>query len=61
LRDGKDALPVNWLAVTILDEKGKATYDGAFVTSLPLTEDNVVEIAAAHDPAGKSRTRASTC
>jgi hypothetical protein len=46
LRDGKDALPVNWLAVTILDEKGKATYDGAFVTSLPLTEDNVVEIAA---------------
>jgi hypothetical protein len=46
LRDGKDALAVNWLGVTITDETGKATYDGAFVTSLPLTADNVVEIAA---------------
>jgi hypothetical protein len=46
LRDGKDALTVNWLAVTILDAKGKATYDGAFVTSLPLTADNVAETAA---------------
>jgi len=46
LRDGKDALNVNWLAVTISDEKGKTTYDGAFVTSLPLTAENVVEIAA---------------
>jgi len=46
LRDGKDALTVNWLGVTITDETGKATYDGAFVTSLPLTADNVVEVAA---------------
>ena len=46
LRDGKDALPVNWLGVTITDETGKTTYDGAFVTSLPITADNVVEIAA---------------
>jgi hypothetical protein len=41
-----DALNVNWLAVTIADEKGKATYDGALVTSLPVTAENVVEIAA---------------
>jgi len=46
LRDGKDALAVNWLAVTITDSQGKTTYDGAFVTSLPLTTDNVVELAA---------------
>jgi hypothetical protein len=46
LRDGKDALNVNWLSVTITDEKGKVTYDGAFVTSLPITAENVVEIAA---------------
>jgi hypothetical protein len=46
LRDGKDALAVSWLAVTITDEKGKAAYDGAFVTSLPVTVENVVELAA---------------
>jgi len=46
LRDGKDALAVNWFAVTLTDETGKTTYDGAFVTSLPLTADNVVETAA---------------
>jgi hypothetical protein len=46
LRDGKDALTVNWLGVTITDEKGKPTYDGAFVTSLPITADNVVEVAS---------------
>ncbi len=46
LRDGKDAMNVNWLGVSILDAKGKTTYDGAFVTSLPVTADNVVEVAA---------------
>jgi hypothetical protein len=46
LRDGKDAMSVNWLGVSILDAKGKTTYDGAFVTSLPVTADKVVETAA---------------
>ena len=46
LRDGKDALPVNWLGIRISDAAGKTTYDGAFVTSLPLTPDNVAESAA---------------
>jgi hypothetical protein len=46
LRDGKDALGVNWLGVSIRDATGKTTYDGAFVTSLPLTQDNLAEIAA---------------
>ena len=46
LRDGKDALDVNWIGVTISDAKGKATYDGAFVTSLEVGRENVAEIAA---------------
>jgi hypothetical protein len=46
LRDGKDALAVNWLGVSITNAKGKTTYNGAFVTSLPVTADNVVEVAA---------------
>ncbi len=46
LRDGKPALDVNWIGVTITDAKGKATYDGAFVTSLEVTRENVAEIAA---------------
>jgi hypothetical protein len=53
LRDGKDALNVNLLSVTVTDEKGKTTYDGAFVTSLPITTENVVEIAACARARGK--------
>jgi hypothetical protein len=46
LRDGKDALGVHWLGVEVLDTAGKATYRGAFVTSLAIREENVAEIAA---------------
>lgn len=46
LREGKDALAVNWIGVTIADAKGKITYDGAFVTSLKVSRDNVADIAA---------------
>lgn len=46
LRDAKDALNVNWIAVTITDARGKKTYDGAFVTSLPVTRENVAELVA---------------
>jgi hypothetical protein len=46
LRDGRDALAVNWIGVTFTDAKGKTTYDGAFVTSLPVTSETVAEIAA---------------
>jgi len=41
-----NALNVNWIGVTISDASGKTTYDGAFVTSLPVTRDTVAEIAA---------------
>ncbi len=46
LREGTDALSANWIGVTISDAKGKVTYDGAFVTSLPVSKDNAAEIAA---------------
>jgi len=46
LREGKDALDVNWIGLTILDAKGKPTYDGAWVTSLKVDRENVADIAA---------------
>ena len=46
LRDGKDALQVSWIGMTIVDARGKTTYSGAFATSLAVTRDNVEEIAA---------------
>jgi hypothetical protein len=46
LREGKDALNVNWIGVTISDAKGKVTYDGAFITSLNISPENVADIAA---------------
>jgi hypothetical protein len=46
LRDGQDAMLVNWVGVTITDAKGHVTYDNAFVTSLPVTRDIVAEIVA---------------
>ena len=61
LRDGKDARAVNWVAVTIADGTGKTTYNGAFVTSLTVSRDNVVEIAACAALVGRSKMKASTC
>jgi hypothetical protein len=46
LRDGADAINVNWIGLTILDAKGKPTYDGAWVTSLEVSRRNVAEVAA---------------
>lgn len=46
LREEQPALDVNWLGLTIRDAKGKSVYDGAFVTSLAVSRENVVEIAA---------------
>jgi hypothetical protein len=45
LREGKDALDVNWIGMTITDAKGKQTYANAFVTSLPVTPQTVDDIA----------------
>ena len=46
LRDGKDAMAVDWIGLTIFDAKGKAVYDGAWVTSLVVSRENVADIAA---------------
>ena len=46
IRDGKDALDVNWIAVTVTNAKGKETYNGAFVTSLTVSKDNVADLVA---------------
>lgn len=51
IRDGKDALKVNWCEVKVIDSKGKEIYSGAFITSHTLTDDNV----AATCQAGRSR------
>jgi hypothetical protein len=46
LRDGKDALHVNWFEIEIVDRNGKATYRNSFVTDLDIDTGNVVELAA---------------
>jgi hypothetical protein len=46
LRDGADALPVQWLGLEIRDAADKITYRGAFVTSFAIHRENVAEIAA---------------
>jgi DDE family transposase len=44
LRDGKDAVLVNWIGFEILDAKGAVKYKTALVTSLPVTKASVAEI-----------------
>jgi len=46
IRDGKDSLLVNWIGFEIVDAKGKLKYSMAWVTSLPISKDNVAEIVA---------------
>jgi hypothetical protein len=46
LRDGKDALRVNWFAIEIVNARGETTYRNSFVTDLPVGADTVVELAA---------------
>jgi hypothetical protein len=46
LRDGKDALHVNWLQIEIIDAAGKITYRNSFVTDLPVNAANVADLVA---------------
>lgn len=46
LRDGKDAMIVNWFSVEIQDGKGKTTYRNSFVTDLTVSEETIAELAA---------------
>ena len=47
LRDGKDGLAVNWFEIEILNSAGKVTYRNSFITDLPVTAQNLAELAAA--------------
>ena len=47
IRDGKDALDINWLEITIRDSNGKTNYRNSFITDLPVGADNVEHLAAA--------------
>jgi hypothetical protein len=51
LRDGDDALLVNWCELTITDEKGNVLYHNSFATSLALDDRKVPAVVAA----GRSR------
>jgi hypothetical protein len=46
LRDGPDALTVNWFEIEIINPRGETTYRNSFVTDLPVGPDNVIELAA---------------
>ena len=46
LRATDDALAVNWFSVESHNHSGKRTYYNSFVTDLPVTADNVAELAA---------------
>ncbi|MBF0304166.1 MAG: transposase [Alphaproteobacteria bacterium] len=46
LRDGKDALAVNWLEIEISKPSGKVTYRNSFVTNLAVNRQSAAEIAA---------------
>jgi len=46
LRDGTDAMTVNWLEVEIAKPNGKVTYRSSFITDLPVDRHSVAELAA---------------
>jgi hypothetical protein len=46
IRDGKDAMLVNWVGFQILDAKGKVKYSMAWITSLPISKRTVAEIVS---------------
>jgi hypothetical protein len=46
LRDGRDAMTVNWFEIEIVNARGETTYRNSFVTDLPVGPDTVVELAA---------------
>ena len=47
LRDGEDALKVNWCELTTTQQDGKIVFRNAFCTNHEITRDNIVEVVAA--------------
>ncbi len=46
IRDGEDALEVNWCELTITSDSGKTLYKNAFATDFKISKDNVKQIVA---------------
>lgn len=46
LKDGEEALRVNWLEIEIAKANGKVTYRNSFVTDLPVNRNTVVDLVA---------------
>ncbi len=46
IRDGADALAVNWFEIEITNKAGNTTYRNSFIIDLAVTADNVAELAA---------------
>lgn len=46
LRNGKDALKVNWFEIEISNASGEVTHHNSFITDLKIGSNNVVELAA---------------
>lgn len=44
LRDGLDALYVNWIDIEICNTQGKSTYHASFITNITPTKDNICEL-----------------
>lgn len=47
LREGDDALKVNWCELTTTDQDGKVIYKNAFISNHPINAHNVVDIVCA--------------
>jgi len=47
IRDGKDALEVNWCDVSVYDQNNMRVYNGAFITDHEINDVNVVDIIRA--------------
>ena len=60
IRDGKDALDVNWLEIVIRDCNDKITYRNSFITDLPVDADTAETSPPQEGRGGRSRTRHST-
>jgi len=46
LRGEAQALKVNWLSIEVVNASGQVTYRNSFITDLPVTRENVAELAA---------------
>lgn len=60
LRDGGDALAVNWFEIEIINPKGETTYRNSFVTDPPVGPDTAVELAACGRARWKIENETST-